>query len=124
MTAKGKKIVVIGASPKPFRYSYSAVSELNKKGYPVVAVGLRNEFIGEIEIKTGHPGLADVDTVTMYVGPKNQLSFYEYIINELKPRRIIFNPGTENHEFEKLAITNGIEVVEDCTLRMLASDTF
>jgi hypothetical protein len=121
---KEKKTVVIGASPRPHRYSYSAVSDLTKSGYPVEAIGLRRERIGDIEIRTGHPKIENTHTVTMYVGPKNQPDYYDYIIMELKPKRIIFNPGTENFEFEELARKNGIEVVTDCTLQMLAINTF
>jgi predicted CoA-binding protein len=124
MKHKNKKTVVIGASAKPFRFSYSAVSELKTKGYPVVAIGLRKDSIGDVEIQTGQPVIADTHTVTMYVGPKNQPVYYDYIINELKPKRIIFNPGTENDELEHLAKEKGIEVREGCTLNMLASDSF
>jgi hypothetical protein len=118
------KTVVIGASPKPHRYSYSAVSDLTRNGYPVEAIGLRKEWIGDIEIRTGHPKIEDAHTVTMYVGAQNQPDYYDYIIRELKPKRIIFNPGTENFELEKLAKENGIKVVTGCTLQMLAFNTF
>jgi len=121
---KNKKTVVIGASAKPIRYSYSAVSNLKKKGYPVEAIGLRKDLIGDVEIQTGRPLIKGTHTVTIYVGPKNQSGFYDYIINELQPKRIIFNPGTENDEFEALAREKGIEVLVGCTLVMLASDSF
>jgi hypothetical protein len=101
--AKEKKTIVIGASPRPHRYSYSAVSDLTKSGFPVEAIGLRKERIGDIEIRTGRPNIEDAHTVTMYVGPQNQPDYYNYIIKELKPERIIFNPGTENFELEALA---------------------
>ncbi|TNE56910.1 MAG: CoA-binding protein, partial [Bacteroidetes bacterium] len=61
----------------------------------------------------------DVDTVTLYVGPQRQVPYYEYILS-LHPKRIIFNPGTENPELEALAEAQGIEVVEGCTLVMLS----
>jgi predicted CoA-binding protein len=124
MNKSNKKTIVIGASPKPFRYSYTAVSELKNYGYPVVAIGLRKDKIGDTEIYTGFPAVEGAHTVSVYVGPKKQSSFYNYILDDLKPKRIIFNPGTENDEFEELARKNGIEVLEDCTLRMLSLGTF
>jgi len=90
----------------------------------VEAIGLRKAWIGDIEIKTDQPDIEDAHTVTLYVGPRNQPVYYDYIINELNPERIIFNPGTENFELEELAKKNGIQVVVDCTLQMLAMNTF
>jgi hypothetical protein len=37
----------------------------------------------------------------------------------LKPKRIIFNPGTENPELQRMAIQAGIKPIEACTLVML-----
>jgi predicted CoA-binding protein len=69
------------------------------------------------------PVLANIDTVTMYVGAKNQPQFYDYIIN-LQPRRVIFNPGSENDEFEKMLQQKNIEVEEACTLVLLSTGQF
>ncbi|HEU4716718.1 MAG TPA: CoA-binding protein [Bacteroidia bacterium] len=113
------KNVVIGASENPERYSNRAVRSLKSHGKEVVAVGIHEGEIDGIKIRTDRPQLTDVDTVTMYVGPKNQPAWYDYILS-LKPKRIIFNPGAENPEFEKIAKENGIEVVEACTLVMLS----
>lgn len=113
------KTVVIGASENPERYSNRAVNSLLNHGKEVVALGLREGEIRGVKIQTGQPVISDVDTVTMYVGPANQSGWYDYILS-LKPKRIIFNPGAENPEFEKLATENGIEVVEACTLVMLS----
>lgn len=113
------KTVVIGASENPERYSYKAVRSLHKHGKEVVGVGLKAGEIDGIKILDGKPAISDVDTVTLYVGPANQPAWYDYILS-LKPKRIIFNPGTENPEFEKRAKENGIEVVEACTLVMLS----
>jgi predicted CoA-binding protein len=115
-----KKTVVIGASPRPFRYSHSAVVELARFGHEVTAIGLREDKIGSIPIQTGFPLIDKVDTVTLYVGRKNQPPYYDYILTALKPQRIIMNPGTENDELKVMAIKKGIEVVENCTLMMLA----
>lgn len=110
---------MIGASSNPARYSNTAVKELTRKGFPVVAIGLRNENIGNTEIQTGFPEIEDVHTVTLYVGQQIQPGYKDYIINQLAPKRIIFNPGTENEDFEQLAEEKGIEVVKNCTLVML-----
>lgn len=113
------KTVVIGASENTDRYSNRAVRSLVQHNEPVVAVGLRAGKIGDVEILTGFPVLEDVETVTLYVGPQNQPAWYDYILS-LKPKRVIFNPGTENSEFEKLCTEAGIETVEACTLVMLS----
>jgi predicted CoA-binding protein len=117
------KTVVIGASENTDRYSNRAVRSLVQHNEPVVAVGLREGKIGDIEILTGFPKLEDVETVTLYVGPQNQSSWYDYILS-LKPKRVIFNPGTENPELERLCADAGIETVEACTLVMLSVGTY
>lgn len=124
MNLKSRKTVVIGASTNPVRYSNTAVKDLVKHGYPVIAIGLQNNKIGDTEVQTGFPEIEDVHTVTMYVGPKNQSQYTDYILNQLKPKRIIFNPGTENNDFEQLAVNRGIEVVNNCTLVMLDYEIF
>ncbi len=119
-----KKTVVIGASSNPSRYSHTAVLQLTGINVPVIPIGIKNEMIGNIEILTGFPEIENVHTVTMYVGPKKQPQYYDYILNRLKPKRIIFNPGTENKEFEELAIENNIKVMNYCTLIMISNGTF
>lgn len=114
-----KKTVVIGASPNPERYAFRATEKLKLHGHEVVAVGIKPGMIGDTEIVTGRPAIADVDTVTLYVGPQNQPGWYEYIFS-LHPKRIVFNPGTENPELEQLAASKGIEPLEACTLVMLS----
>ena len=69
------------------------------------------------------PAIADVDTLTLYIGPQRQPEWYDYLLG-LKPKRIVFNPGTENEEFEALARKQGIETLEACTLVMLRSRQF
>ena len=114
-----KKTVVIGASDNPERTSYQAVQRLEKSGHEVIAVGIREGMIGNTAITKEKNFIADVDTVTLYVGPQNQPGWYDYILS-LKPKRIIFNPGAENPGFEKMANANGIETPEACTLVMLS----
>lgn len=113
------KTLVLGASTNPTRYSFMAVERLRKHRIEVVAVGLRNGKIADVEIQTGMPKLTDVDTITMYIGAQNQPPFYDYILS-LKPRRVIFNPGAENPELEALLSKHGIEAPSACTLVMLS----
>ncbi len=120
MNQIGKNTVVIGASPRPYRYSHTAVRELQRFGHPVTAIGLREDQIGNIPILTGFPDVEKVHTVTLYVGPKKQPQYYDYILKQLAPRRIIMNPGAENNELLAMAEEKNIEVVENCTLMMLA----
>lgn len=127
-----KKTVVLGASPNPARYSFKAVKSLVRHGHEVVPVGFRPGVItvtvkpaGIVEkfIKRGMPEIADVHTVSMYIGPERQVEFYDYIIS-LKPKRVIFNPGTLNEKYMKRLEALGIETVEGCQLVMLSSDQF
>lgn len=117
------KTVVIGASPNPDRYAYKAVQSLVNHNQPVVAVGIRKGEIAGVTIQTGHPEIADVHTVTLYVGRSGQPDLYDYILS-LKPRRVIFNPGTENPELAKLLHKNGVEVTEACTLVLLSTNQY
>jgi predicted CoA-binding protein len=113
------KTLVVGASTNPERYAYKAANSLLAHGHEIELIGQK---VGEIEgheIHTNYPDLEGIDTVTMYVGPKNQPALYNYILKQY-PRRIIFNPGAENPEFEKLAISKGIAIEEACTLVLLA----
>lgn len=114
-----KKTLVLGASPNPSRYSFLAVNSLRRHGHEVVAVGNRTGEIADISIQTELPHSEDIDTVTLYMNPERQKEYYQYIL-ELSPKRLIFNPGTENDELETLAQNHGIETVEGCTLVMLS----
>jgi predicted CoA-binding protein len=118
-----KKTVVLGASDNPSRYSFLAVERLREKGHPVVAVGKREGKIKDTPILTGEPLVNDVDTVTLYLNPVLQVAAYDYILG-LKPRRVIFNPGTENDELEEILRSKGIEPIEACTLVMLAAGMY
>jgi predicted CoA-binding protein len=114
-----KKTVVIGASTNPERYSYKATERLTAHGHEVVPVGLKEGEIHGLQIIKGMPAVEGTHTVTMYVGPQNQASYYDYIMG-LNPKRVVFNPGTENPEFEAKLEAKGIEAIEACTLVMLS----
>lgn len=117
------KTLVIGASENPERYSYKAIVSLLNHHHEVEALGLKDGEVMGIKFKTGFPELKDIDTVTLYVGPKNQPSYYDYLI-KLKPRRIIFNPGTENPELIELAQKHGIQTEIACTLVLLSINQY
>ena len=114
-----KKTLVIGASEKPERYSNKAIKALRKHQHPVVAIAPRAGRVDDVEFDTGKLLYDDLDTVTLYVGPRHQSGYYDYLI-DLKPRRVIFNPGTENDELAGRLADNGIEVQEACTLVLLS----
>lgn len=120
---EGKKTVVLGASLNPSRYSNMAISRLSARNHPVVAVGLKEGKIGNVDIVKNQPDEKDVDTVTLYLNPTNQKPYYDYILS-LHPKRIIFNPGAENDELQKLAEKNGIKTMEACTLVLLSIGQF
>jgi predicted CoA-binding protein len=118
-----KHTVVIGASPNTSRYSYRAVEMLKADGHPVEAVGLREGEISGVKITKEFKPFDGVNTVSLYVGPRNQDYWKEYI-KELKPKRVIFNPGTENEDFQMDLIKEGIEVAEACTLVLLSMGSY
>ncbi len=117
------KTLVLGASENPSRYSNMAVKKLLSKGQSVMAIGKVKGNIDGIDILTDKVDTSDVDTVTLYLNPLHQQPYYDYILS-LRPRRIIFNPGTENEELETLAEKNGIQPVEACTLVMLSTGQY
>lgn len=120
-----KKTVIIGATPNPSRYAYTAARMLTEYQHPIVPVGIKQGAVSEQEILNlrEKPSVDEVDTVTLYIGPRHQSEWYEYILG-LKPQRIIFNPGTENRELYQRATEQGIEAVEACTLVMLRAGTY
>ncbi|MEO6304103.1 MAG: CoA-binding protein [Bacteroidia bacterium] len=118
-----KKTVVIGASENPERYAFKAMTSLKKHGHDVIGIGFKEGEVAGSKIVTGKPQLTDVDTVTLYIGTRNQAEWIPYVLN-LNPKRIIFNPGTENPDFYEQATKKGIECVEGCTLVMLSIGNF
>lgn len=118
-----KTTLVLGASLKEMRFSHICVKTLVSGHLPVFAFGLREGMIGSIPVQTGFPELKNIQTVTLYLGPQNQKPWYNYIL-KMNPERVVFNPGTENMEFENLLTDAGIEVIEDCTIMMIQSGRF
>lgn len=121
--AEKKKTLVLGASPNPARYSYLAVQRLRAHQHPVVAIGKRTGQVADVALTKEKLSENDIDTVTLYLNPKNQVEYYDYILS-LHPRRIIFNPGTENDELIEKARASNIQPVIACTLVMLSTGQY
>ncbi len=119
------KTVILGASTNPARYSFMAAERLMEYGHEVVPVGLKKGSIFDMPILDFRlqPLVADVDTITIYIGPKNQALLFEYI-PRLRPRRVIFNPGAENPALERVLREKGIETLDACTLVMLRTEQY
>jgi predicted CoA-binding protein len=113
-----KKTLVLGASPNPVRFSHKAVKSLLRHEQEVVAVGFKEGLIVDEEIQVGMPHIEDVHTVSIYIGSSRQADYYDYIIS-LKPKRVIFNPGTVNPEFMGRLKQAGIEPIAECMLVLL-----
>ena len=114
-----KRTLIIGASDNPERYAYQAAVMLQSYQHEIILLGKRNGEVRGIKIITGRPLLTDVNTVTLYINPSHQKDWYKYIL-DMKPSRVIFNPGTENAELEHLLRENNINTETACTLVMLS----
>ena len=114
------KTLVVGVSLSGDRYANIACRSLVQNDHDVIGLGLREGETDGVQVVTGEPKLTDIDTITLYVNPARQVSMMDYLLS-LKPRRIIFNPGTENPSFKEKAQDVGIETVEGCTLAMLSA---
>ena len=115
--------MVLIASDKPHRYSNLALNKLMDHQVPVVAIGRRESEVRGLTFLTGQPHFDDIHTLTLYLNPVNQLPFYDYILN-IKPKRVIFNPGTENRELQGMLDEHSISWEESCTLVLLSTDQF
>ena len=117
-----EKVLVLGASENPFRYSNKAIIKLTENNYEVFAFGNRPGKVMQIEILTEFPKI-EIGTLTIYLNSKNQKQYYNNII-KLNPNRIIFNPGAENEDLSTIVIEKGIKVMNACTLVMLSIGSF
>ena len=118
-----KKTLVVGASPEPSRYSYIAINMLRDAGHPVLAIGKKAGEAAGVHIQKERITDTDIDTITLYINPTFQKEYYDYFL-QLHPKRIIFNPGTENPELAELAQQAGIRTMEACTLVMLRTGQY
>jgi uncharacterized protein len=117
------KTLVIGASDNPARYSNMAIRRLRQYGHDVVAIGRKKTTVGDVPVENEPQPRNDIDTITLYINPTHQVEYYDYFLS-LEPRRIIFNPGTENDELERLASEKGIQCDEACTLVLLGTGQY
>ncbi len=118
-----KKTLVLGASLKPNRYSHYAIQRLVANQIEVVAVGLKEGEVDGVTIATKPLPFENIDTVTLYLNPMRQREYYDYIVS-LNPKRVIFNPGTENPEFYQILQENNIPFEAACTLVLLSTNQY
>ncbi|MDK2770702.1 MAG: CoA-binding protein [Flavobacterium sp.] len=117
------KTLVIGATTNKERYAYKAIHSLVDKSHQVVAIGAKKGMALDVPIETEKLPFHGIDTVTLYLNPLHQKEYYDYIVS-LQPRRVIFNPGTENDEFKSLLKQHNIKGEEACTLVLLATNQY
>jgi len=120
---KNKKTLVLGATTKPDRYAYRAINMLVQKGHTVLAIGQNTGEVAGVKIQTKAVPVKNIDTVTLYLNPTRQRDYYNYII-EAQPKRVVFNPGTENPELYQLLELNNIKAEVACTLVLLATNQY
>ncbi|SIR04129.1 CoA-binding protein [Maribacter ulvicola] len=118
-----KKTLVFGASLKPNRYSNLAIHRLVDSGVETLAYGLREGEVSGVNIYNNLDKISDIHTITLYLNPKRQEEYYDSIVS-LAPKRVIFNPGTENLNFYKVLENNNIEVDVACTLVLLSTGQY
>lgn len=120
-----KITLIVGATTNPSRYAYTAASMFEERGFDFIPIGIKTgEIFGKqiLDLRT-KPPLKGIDTITLYIGPENQGEWIDYLLS-LKPKRIIFNPGTENREFYSKAKAEGIQVLSACNLVMLSTGQY
>ncbi len=116
---KNKITLIIGASENPERYSFKAANALENNHFEYLLLGNKEGKINKINIQTGYPNFKNIHTVSLYLNPIHQKDYYDYVL-KLKPKRVLFNPGTENQEFYNILIANGIKAENACTLVLLS----
>lgn len=118
-----KKTLILGATPNPSRYAYLAAHRLTAAGHEIVNIGIKKGDVAGVPIQLPSEPLQDIDTVTLYIGPKLQEQYYSYLM-DTHPKRIIFNPGTENAQLVALAKEKDIDTVYACTLVLLSTGQY
>ncbi len=114
-----KKTLILGATSNEGRYANLVANRLVSHGHSIVNVGLKAGEAAGIPIEKPQTIHTDIDTITLYVGPQHQEELYDYIL-DTHPKRIIFNPGTENSELRRMANQKGIKTEYACTLVLLS----
>ena len=118
-----KKTLIIGTSTDSSRYSYLAANRLVSYNHEIELLRIKEGVVAGKEINTEKVKFEDIDTVTLYLSSQRQSEYFDYVA-DLKPRRVIFNPGTENPTFENFLTEKGIEPIEACTLVMLTTGQY
>jgi predicted CoA-binding protein len=118
-----KKTLIIGVTENPDRYAFKAAERLVENSHPIINIGIKSGVVAGQPIQTPNEIFQDIDTITLYVGPQLQKEYYDYIL-KTKPKRIIFNPGTENPELAAMAASTGIQAIQACTLVLLATQQY
>lgn len=123
--SESKTTLIIGASENPERYSNMAIRLLKSYGHSVRALGRKNGMVDGIKIETDSncENFSHIDTISLYINPFHQAEFAN-LITCIKPKRVIFNPGTENDEMTSILDSNNIEWEEACTLVLLRSGQY
>jgi predicted CoA-binding protein len=117
-------VVILGASNKPDRYAYKALKSLTDAGHKVIPVTPSADSIEGIRcIKTLSEISESVDTITVYVRPEISTPMIGDFL-KLRPKRVILNPGTENETLTDQLGSNGINVLEACTLVLLRTNQY
>jgi predicted CoA-binding protein len=119
----GKKTLVLGVSLKEARYSNKVIHKLVDNNHEVRAIGFKKGFISNVIVGIEKKIFKNIDTVTLYLSPVNQINFYDYVV-DINPDRVIFNPGTENKEFQNILSKNGIKTEIACTLVLLSTNQY
>lgn len=120
---KNKKTLIIGATTKPERAAFKAIEMLVAKGHSVLALGQNTGEVAGIKINTKAIPVTKIDTISLYINPTRQRDYYNYIV-EAKPKRVLFNPGTENPELYQLLELNNIKFEAACTLVLLTLNKY
>jgi len=118
-----KRVAILGASNNEQRYSYKALKMLQEYGHVPLLVSPSYETIESLPVHKKLSELSDVDVLTVYVGPKVSDKLTDEII-KLKPKRVIFNPGSENDHLMKKLMAENIPVEQACTLVLLRTGQF
>ena len=115
--------LIIGATTNKERYAFKAAESLTKAGHEIVLFGIKKGIVCGKPIINDWEEFKNIDTVTLYVGPLRQKDYIDKIIS-IKPKRVIFNPGTENPEFQSRLSKAGIQYEEACTLVLLSLNKY
>ena len=117
------KTLVIGASINPERYAHKAIHLLLKHEIEVVPMGIRPGLVANLSIVSPFIAQVNIHTITLYIGASKQEPYFDFIL-KTNPKRVLFNPGTENPKLVKLLNEKGIIWENACTLVLLSSNQY